>query len=110
MAPAALREVVAFFPALTERNALAEQDRLELTAQDAAASELAGGELASVESRCGRTQARVALSERIAEGTAFLSFHHPETHANAVTGPQRDPESQCPDYQVIAVRVRPAIG
>jgi predicted molibdopterin-dependent oxidoreductase YjgC len=41
-------------------------------------------------------------------GTAFLSFHHPETHANAVTGPARDPESNCPEYKITGIRIAPA--
>jgi formate dehydrogenase major subunit len=46
------------------------------------------------------------VSTRVAPGTLFLSFHFPETHANRVTGPQRDPESQCPEYKLTAVRLR----
>jgi predicted molibdopterin-dependent oxidoreductase YjgC len=46
----------------------------------------------------------------MAPGCAFLSFHHAESHANAVTGPQRDPESQCPEYKVTAVRIHPVPG
>jgi predicted molibdopterin-dependent oxidoreductase YjgC len=44
-------------------------------------------------------------SARIAPGTCFLSFHQPESHTNRLVGPQRDPESACPEYKVTAVRV-----
>jgi predicted molibdopterin-dependent oxidoreductase YjgC len=32
-------------------------------------------------------------------------FHQPQTHTNRLTGPLRDPQSNCPDYKVIAVRL-----
>jgi predicted molibdopterin-dependent oxidoreductase YjgC len=53
-------------------------------------------------------EAPVRRSDRIARGTCFLSFHHPASHTNRLIGPQRDPESDCPEYKVTAVRVEPA--
>jgi predicted molibdopterin-dependent oxidoreductase YjgC len=41
----------------------------------------------------------------VVPGTLFLSFHQPETHANRVTGPHRDPRSNCPQYKATAVRL-----
>jgi predicted molibdopterin-dependent oxidoreductase YjgC len=51
---------------------------------------------------------RVAVDAGVLPGTAFLSFHFPDTHANRVVGPARDPESNCPEYKLTAVRVAPA--
>jgi predicted molibdopterin-dependent oxidoreductase YjgC len=45
----------------------------------------------------------------VSPGTLFLSFHFPETHANRVTGPHRDPISNCPQYKATAVRIE-AVG
>jgi len=66
------------------------------------------GERVSIESRWGRTAARARITDRVAPGTVFLTFHFPDTHCNVLTGPQRDPESNCPEYKVTAVRIRPA--
>ena len=60
---------------------------------------------ARIESRHGATETRVVLDAGLVPGTAFLSFHFPETHANRVVGPAHDPESHCPEYKLTAVRV-----
>jgi formate dehydrogenase major subunit len=87
---------------------LAPEDRLDLHPEDAEALALADGDRAAIESRWGRTEAPVHRTDRVARGTCFLSFHFPETHANALTGPQRDPSSDCPEYKLTAVRIVPA--
>jgi len=58
-----------------------------------------------VTSRWGATEASARRSDQVTEGVCFLSFHYPETHTNRLTGPQRDPESCCPEYKLTAVRV-----
>jgi formate dehydrogenase alpha subunit len=80
-------------------------DFLEVHPEDALARGLRDGDVVVVESRWGACRAPVRLSERVARGTLFLSFHFPETHTNRVTGPQLDPESKCPEYKVTAVRL-----
>jgi formate dehydrogenase alpha subunit len=92
----------------TGQSALTASDTLALHPQDAAALALASGERARVESRHGATSARIAIDEGVLPGTAFLSFHFPETHANRVVGPAHDPESHCPEYKLTAVRVERA--
>ena len=56
-------------------------------------------------SRWGRTRVEARISTRVTPGVLFLSFHFPETHANRVTGPHRDPRSNCPQYKATAVRI-----
>ena len=85
--------------------ALAPADWLDLHPSDASGLGLADGDRAAVASRWGSTEARVRYTDRVAPGTCFLTFHFPETHANVLTGPQRDPQSDCPEYKVTAVRV-----
>ncbi len=92
----------------TPQSALAARDALRLHPRDAAASGLAGGDAARIVSRHGATVAQVALDEGVLPGTAFLSFHFPDTHANRVVGPAHDPESKCPEYKLTAVRIEPA--
>jgi formate dehydrogenase alpha subunit len=89
---------------------LAPQDWLELAPEDAEALGIADGAQARVVSRWGEVEAPARRSDRIARGTCFLSFHHPASHTNRLVGPQRDPESDCPEYKVTAVRVEPASG
>jgi predicted molibdopterin-dependent oxidoreductase YjgC len=92
----------------TPHTLLTEGDTLALHPRDAAALGLAGGALARLESRHGAACVRVSLDAGVLPGTAFLSFHFPDTHANRVVGPARDPESNCPEYKLTAVRVAPA--
>jgi predicted molibdopterin-dependent oxidoreductase YjgC len=72
------------------------EDLLELHPDDADAAGVREGERVAVESRWGRTSARAHRTSRVARGTLFMTFHFPETHCNLLTGPQRDPESNCP--------------
>jgi formate dehydrogenase alpha subunit len=92
----------------TPLNQLAPCDWLELAPEDAEKLGLTDGEAVRVASRWGETRVPARRSSRIAPGTCFLSFHHPESHTNRLTGPQRDPASNCPEYKVTAVRVQRA--
>jgi predicted molibdopterin-dependent oxidoreductase YjgC len=94
----------------TPQRDLAREDLLEIDPGDARREGIADGALVRVESRWGATQVRARLSPRVAPGTLFLSFHYPETHANRLTGPERDPDSKCPQYKATAVRLRPPAG
>ena len=93
---------------MTRRTAsleLAPRDWLEIHPADAERQGVREGAEVEVESRWGSCRARARLSPRVIPGTLFLSFHFPETHANRVTGPSRDPDSHCPEYKLTAVRL-----
>jgi predicted molibdopterin-dependent oxidoreductase YjgC len=92
----------------TPSQQLAAADRLEIHPDDAAREGLVEGSRVVLASRWGETRVGVAISPRTPRGSLFLSFHHPETHANRVIGPHRDPSSNCPEYKVTAVRISPA--
>lgn len=92
----------------TPNAALEPDDRLAIHPSDAVREGLADGARVELESRWGRTRVRIRVSDRVAPGQLFLSFHYPETHANRLTGPQLDPESHCPEYKLTALRLRRA--
>jgi formate dehydrogenase alpha subunit len=83
-------------------------DYLIVHPDDAARENLGDASRAVIESRYGRTVLAVRRSSDVRPGTLFLSFHFPETHANALTSPLGDPQSRCPEYKVTAVRFGPA--
>ncbi len=85
---------------------LAPDDFLEIHPDDAAREGVGDGEKVLVESAWGSATVRARTSARVAPGTLFLSFHYPDTHANRLVGPRRDPDSDCPDYKQTAVRLR----
>lgn len=92
----------------TPSQELARADWLEMHPEDALREGVADGQAVRVASHWGETQAPTRLTDRVARGTLFLSFHHPETHTNRVVGPHIDAQSKCPQYKLTAVRIEPA--
>jgi len=85
---------------------LVAQDVLLMHRDDANADGLVEGEDVVVESRYGSIVVTLQFAAEIRRGTVFLSFHFPDTHANALTSSLVDPQSKCPEYKVTAVAVR----
>jgi predicted molibdopterin-dependent oxidoreductase YjgC len=92
----------------TPNRQLMAEDHLVIHPADAAHEGLTGGDRVVVESRYGRAELTVRIGSELRPGTLFLSFHFPETHANALTSSLVDPQSKCPEYKVTAVRLRRA--
>ena len=90
----------------TPNLALAPRDALEIHPTDAAARGIGDGDRVAVVSAHGEARAVARVTERVAPGVLFLSFHFPETGTNAVTGQVRDRLTGCPEYKVTAVDVR----
>ncbi|WP_417622485.1 formate dehydrogenase subunit alpha [Parasphingorhabdus sp.] len=80
-------------------------DTLDMAAADASARGLTEGSFARVQSRYGKSRLRVHISEQIAPGRAFTTFHDPSRHVNRLTGPHRDRMVGAPEYKVTAVRI-----
>ena len=90
----------------TPQQHLAPADWLEIHPEDARREGIAAGDHVVVSSRWGEARVAARVTPRTPPGVLFLSFHQPETHANRVTGPARDPRSNCPQYKATAVRLR----
>jgi formate dehydrogenase major subunit len=96
---------------MTRRTAdalLAPSDELELHPVDAHARGIEDGMRVTVESRFGKARARARVTDRVSRGTAFLSFHFPETGTNQVTSDVLDRLADCPEYKLVPVEVRRA--
>ena len=50
------------------------------------------------------------MTERVAPGVVYTTFHHPETQANVITTDYSDWATNCPEYKVTAVQVMPSNG
>ena len=81
------------------------EDVLEIHPHDAEARGIADGEWVGLTSRSGETVLRARLSERIAPGVVYTTFHFPQTRANVVTTENSDWATNCPEYKVTAVQV-----
>jgi formate dehydrogenase major subunit len=63
-----------------------------------------------LESRAGATTLRAQITDRVAPGVVYTTFHHPMTQANVVTTEFSDWATNCPEYKVTAVQVAPSNG
>ena len=53
---------------------------------------------------------RANITDRVAPGVIYTTFHHPETQANVITTDYSDWATNCPEYKVTAVQVSPSNG
>jgi formate dehydrogenase major subunit len=61
-------------------------------------------------SRAGETTLRATITDRVAPGVVYTTFHHPLTQANVVTTEYSDWATSCPEYKVTAVQISPSNG
>jgi formate dehydrogenase major subunit len=86
------------------------EDLLEIHPTDAENRGLKSGDMARLASRTGETTLRVLVTDRVAPGVVYTTFHHPTTQANVVTTDFSDWATNCPEYKVTAVQVTPSNG
>jgi formate dehydrogenase major subunit len=84
-----------------------QEDRLEIHPHDAEQRGINDGDWVLLKSRAGETTLRAQVSERMQPGVVYTTFHHPDTGANVVTTEFSDWATNCPEYKVTAVEVRP---
>ncbi len=85
-----------------------EEDVLEMHPADAELRGVREGDLVAVQSRVGEITLPAQITERVAPGVVYTTFHHPDTGTNVVTTELSDWATNCPEYKVTAVEVRPA--
>lgn len=86
------------------------EDLLEMHPVDAEDRGLKDGDWARLASRAGETTLRVVVTDRVAPGVVYTTFHHPATQANVITTDYSDWATNCPEYKVTAVQVSPSNG
>ncbi len=84
------------------------EDVLELHEADAEERGIKEGDWVALASRVGETHMRAHVSDRVPQGVVYTTFHHPESGANVVTTEYSDWATNCPEYKVTAVQIRPA--
>jgi formate dehydrogenase major subunit len=82
-----------------------QEDVLEIHPNDAEARGVADGDWVGIESRAGQTVLRATVTERVAAGVVYTTFHFPESGANVITTDSSDWATNCPEYKVTAVQV-----
>ncbi|MGE4339210.1 MAG: formate dehydrogenase subunit alpha [Pigmentiphaga sp.] len=81
------------------------EDLLEIHPQDAEDRGVGEGDWVGVRSRAGETVLRAQITDRVAPGVVYTTFHFPESGANVVTTDNSDWATNCPEYKVTAVEV-----
>jgi formate dehydrogenase major subunit len=94
----------------TENTRWHEEDRLEIHPHDAEQRGICDGDWVKLASRAGETSLRAQVTDRVAPGVVYTTFHHPDTQANVVTTEYSDWATNCPEYKVTAVQVSPSNG
>jgi formate dehydrogenase major subunit len=81
------------------------EDVLEIHPHDAENRGVADGAWVKLASRKGETSLRAHITDRVAPGVVYTTFHHPDTQANVITTDYSDWATNCPEYKVTAVQV-----
>jgi len=86
------------------------EDVLEIHPHDAEERGIREGGWVKLASRSGETTLRACITDRVAPGVVYTTFHHPDTQANVVTTDYSDWATNCPEYKCTAVQVSPSNG
>ena len=85
--------------------ALYPEPLVEINPDDANRLGIVDGDQIKLASRRGELVARAWLTDRVAPGLVFSTFHFPAGNANWLTGAFLDPVAKIPEYKVSAVKV-----
>ncbi len=91
-------------------NAEVSEGALEINPEDASHLGIREGDEVIVTSRRGQVRSKTVLTDRVAKGLVFMTFHFIESNANALTNQALDPIAKIPEFKVCAVKVERADG
>ncbi|HQU01716.1 MAG TPA: formate dehydrogenase subunit alpha, partial [Acetobacteraceae bacterium] len=94
----------------TDNTAWHPEDLLEIHPHDAELRGVRDGMWVKLQSRAGETTLRAKVTDRVAPGVVYTTFHHPMTQANVITTDYSDWATNCPEYKVTAVQISPSNG
>ncbi|QGM98130.1 formate dehydrogenase subunit alpha [Methylocystis parvus] len=94
----------------TENSQWHPEDVLEIHPHDAELRGVRDGDWVRVQSRAGETTLHAKITDRVAPGVVYTTFHHPLCQTNVVTTDNSDWATNCPEYKVTAVQVSPSNG
>ena len=94
----------------TENSRWHQEDVLEIHPHDAEQRGIRELDWVRLRSRAGETSLRARITDRVAPGVVYTTFHHPLTQANVITTDHSDWATNCPEYKVTAVQVSPSNG
>ena len=99
--------------AMTRRTANEEilgDDYLMIHPEDAQTHLINEGDYVCLESPRGKVDVKARITDEVKPGILSTTFHFPEIMINNITGDVHDSEAMCPEYKVVAVRIRKSKG
>jgi len=86
------------------------EDVLLISAQDAADNAINDGDMVCVTSARGKVDIKARITDEVKPGVMSTTFHFPEIMVNLITSDIHDSEAKCPEYKVVAVKIRKSKG
>jgi len=99
--------------AMTRRTAneqILQDDYLMIHPDDAKTNLINEGDYVCLESPRGKVDVKAKSTDEVKRGILSTTFHFPEIMINNITGDVHDSEAMCPEYKVVAVRIRKSKG
>jgi len=90
----------------TSNRLIVDKDVLLIHPQDAKTYNIKDHDKVKLSSQRGEIEMQVEISDKVNPGVLFTTFHFPELMTNRITGDARDAETMCPEYKVVAVKVK----
>ena len=94
----------------TANKELLKDDYLMIHPEDAQKHLIKEGEFVCLESPRGKVDVKARITDEVNPGILSTTFHFPEIMINNLTGDVHDTEAKCPEYKVVAVRIRKSKG
>ncbi len=85
-------------------------DYLMINPEDAKENLINDGEFVCLESPRGKVDVKARITDEVKPGILSTTFHFPEIMVNNITSDISDSEALCPEYKVVAVRIRKSKG
>ena len=94
----------------TANEEILSEDYLMINPEDAKIKGIDNGDFVCVESPRGKVNIKAQITDEVKKGILSTTFHFPEIMINNLTGDIHDSEAMCPEYKVVAVRIRKSKG
>ena len=94
----------------TANEQILSDDYLMINPEDAEENLINEGEYICIESPRGKVDVKAKITDQVNKGVLSTTFHFPEIMINNITGDIHDSEAKCPEYKVVAVRIRKSKG
>ncbi|NNJ56104.1 MAG: molybdopterin-dependent oxidoreductase, partial [Bacteroidia bacterium] len=85
-------------------------DYLMIHPDDAQDHLIKEGDYVCLESPRGKVDVKARITDEVKKGIVSTTFHFPEIMINNITGDVHDSEAMCPEYKVVAVKIRKSKG